>query len=89
MFDGKSVFATISYLYPNKIGFGKLQPYFRYVENDPTGASSSDSIEFGTNYIISGHKAKLNLSYVSGDTNASGYAGRDVDKVTFGIQVQY
>jgi len=89
LFDGSSVFATLSYLYPQKIGFGKFQPYFRYVENDPTGASSSDSIEFGTNYIISGHKAKLNLSYVSGDTNASGYAGRDVNKVTFGIQVQY
>ncbi len=89
LFDGNSVFATLSYLYPKKIGFGKFQPYFRYVENNPTNASSSDSIEFGTNYIISGHKAKLNLSYVSGDTNASGYAGRDVDKITFGIQVQY
>ena len=89
LFDGNSVFATLSYLYPNKIGFGKFQPYIRYVENDPTGAPSSDSVEFGSNYIISGHKAKLNLSYVSGDTNASGYAGRDVDKVTFGIQLQY
>ncbi|GJM05757.1 MAG: hypothetical protein DHS20C09_17530 [marine bacterium B5-7] len=89
LFDGDSVFATLSYLYPEKIGFGKFQPYFRYVENNPSGAASSDSIEFGTNYIISGHKAKLNLSYVSGDTNASGYAGRDVDKFTFGVQVQY
>lgn len=89
LFDGDSVFATLSYLYPEKIGFGKFQPYFRYVENNPTGATSNDSIEFGTNYIISGHKAKLNLSYVSGDTNASGYAGRDVDKFTFGVQVQY
>ena len=59
------------------------------MENDPSGAATNESIEIGTNYIISGHKAKLNLSYVSGDTNASGYAGRDVDKVTFGIQVQY
>jgi len=89
VFDGDSIFATLSYLYPRKIGFGKIQPYFRFEENNPTGANSSDSIEFGTNYIISGHKAKLNLSYVSGDTNASGYAGRDVDKFTLGIQVQY
>jgi len=89
LFDGDSVFATVSYLYPKHIGFGKFQPYFRYVENNPSGAASSDSFEVGTNYIISGHKAKLNLSYVSGDTNASGYAGRDVDKFTFGIQLQY
>lgn len=89
VFDGDSVFATVSYLYPKHIGFGKFQPYFRYEENNPTAAASSDSFEVGTNYIISGHKAKLNLSYVSGDTNASGYAGRDVDSVTFGIQVQY
>ncbi len=89
LFDGDSVFATVSYLIPKVIGFGKFQPYFRYVENNPSGAASSDSFEVGSNYVISGHKAKLNLSYVSGDTNASGYAGRDVDKVTFGIQVQY
>ncbi len=89
LFDGNSFFVTLSYLYPRKIVFGKFQPYFRFVENDPSGAATNESIEIGTNYIISGHKAKLNLSYVSGDTNASGYAGRDVDKVTFGIQVQY
>jgi hypothetical protein len=89
IFDGDSFFTTVSFLYPNIVGFGKFQPYFRYVENSPSGATKNDSFEVGTNYIISGHKAKLNLSYVSGDTNASGYAGRDVDKVTFGIQVQY
>lgn len=89
LFDGDSVFATVSYLYPKVIGVGKFQPYFRYVENNPTNATSSDSFEVGSNYIIKGHMAKLNLSYVSGDTNASGYAGRDVDKITFGIQLQY
>ena len=89
LFDGHSVFATVAYLFPKVIAWGKFQPYFRYVENNPSDAKTSDSIEIGTNYVISGNNAKLNFNYISGDNNASGYAGRDVDLFTFGVQLQY
>ncbi len=89
LFDGHSVFATLAYLFPKVIGWGKFQPYFRYVENNPSDARTSDSVEFGTNYVISGNNAKLNFNFISGDNNASGYAGRDVDMFTFGVQLQY
>lgn len=89
LFDGHSIFATVAYLFPKVIGWGKFQPYFRYVENNPGDAKTSDSIELGTNYVISSNNAKLNFNYISGDNNASGYAGRDVDLFTFGVQLQY
>ena len=79
----------VAYLFPKVIGWGKFQPYFRYVENNPSDAKTSDSIEIGTNYVISGNNAKLNFNYISGDNNASGYAGSDVDLFTFGVQLQY
>ena len=62
LFDGHSIFATVAYLIPKVIGWGKFQPYFRYVENNPSDARTSDSVEFGTNYVISGNNAKLNFN---------------------------
>ena len=89
LFDGDSVFTTVSYLFPKVVGVGKLQPYARYVNNRPSDAGSSDSIELGMNYIISGNNHKWNLNYVSGDANASGFAGRDLDTLTLGVQLQF
>ncbi|RKZ48911.1 MAG: hypothetical protein DRQ58_03330 [Gammaproteobacteria bacterium] len=89
LFDGHSIFGTVAYLFPNVIGWGKFQPYVRYVENSPSDARSSDSIELGLNYVISGHNFLLNFNYLQGDANASGYAGRDVGRATLGLQLQY
>lgn len=88
LFDGDSYFATAAYLFPDEVGPGKFQPYVRVVENSPNDADSSDSTEVGLNYIISGHNARLNINYVDGDANASGYAGADVNSVTVGVQIQ-
>ena len=89
LFDGHSVFGTVAYLFPKVIGWGKFQPYVRYVENSPSDARSSDSIELGLNYVIDGQNTKLNFNYVQGDANASGFAGRDVGRATLGVQFQY
>ena len=88
LFDGESAFATAAYLFPSNVGPGKFQPYLRLVENSPSDASSSSSTELGLNYVVNGHNTRLNLNFVSGDANASGYAGADVDVLSFGMQVQ-
>ncbi|NIB42826.1 hypothetical protein HBA55_24680 [Pseudomaricurvus alkylphenolicus] len=88
LFDGDSWFATAAYLFPAEVGPGKFQPYVRFVENNPSDADSSDATEFGLNYVISGHNARLNINFVDGDANASGYAGADVNSFTVGVQVQ-
>jgi len=89
LFDGKSYFTTVAYLFPDEVGPGKLQPYVRYVKNKPSDADSSDSAEIGLNYIISGHNTRLNINYVDGNTNASGYPGDDdMGVFTFGMQLQ-
>lgn len=88
LFDGESAFATAAYLFPSNVGPGKFQPYLRLVENSPSDADSSSSTELGLNYVVNGHNTRVNLSYVSGDANASGYAGADVDVLSLGMQVQ-
>jgi hypothetical protein len=89
LFDGDSWFGTAAFLFPGNTGVGKFQPYLRYVENNPSDAQDSDLAEVGVNYVISGHNARLNLNYGTGDANISGYAGADVDTVSFGAQLQF
>ena len=89
LFDGYSIFSTMAYLFPKVIGWGKLQPYMRYVNNNPSDSRSSDSIEMGLNYIIDGQNTKFNLNYVQGDANFSGFVSRDLSRVTFGLQLQF
>ncbi len=89
LFDGNSHYATAGYLFQEAVGPGKFQPYLRYTKNNPSDANSSDSMEWGLNYVIVNNKASINLNYVSGDTNASGYAGNDTDTVTLGILLQF
>jgi len=88
MFDGKAYFASAAYLVGKKVGTGRFQPYLRYTENKPTGASSSDLFEVGLNYIISKHKMKLNFNFTSGDASASGIKGTDTQSALFGMQLQ-
>lgn len=88
LFDGDSWFASAAFLIPGT-GAGKFQPYLRYVQNSPTDAADSDLTEVGVNYVISGHNARLNLNYGSGDANISGYPGKDVDSLSVGAQLQF
>ncbi len=88
LFDGDSYFVTAGYLFPQKIGFGKVQPYIRWNENMPEAGDDSDLLEVGLNYIISGHNARLNIHWRTGDANASGAAGTDVDTFLLGAQFQ-
>ena len=89
LFDGDSSFGTVAVLLPGEYGIGKIQPYVRYVENSPSDGDSSDLTEFGINYIISGHNARLNVNFSSGDANISGYAApEEVDTISFGAQIQ-
>lgn len=88
LFDGSSYFATAAYLFPAADGKMRLQPYLRYNSNEPDGGVDSDLTELGLNFIINGHNTRLNVNYTSGDANLSGFAGADVDTLSFGVQVQ-
>jgi len=88
MFDGDASFASFAYLLPAGTGESQYQPYLRVTSNSPTAATSSSLTEVGVNYIISGHNLRLNLNYTTGDANASGQQGADVDAILFGMQFQ-
>lgn len=94
MFDGDAFTVTGLYLLPQKMGFGKLQPYIRYTENSPDNSADRAEFEVGVNYIIDGHNARISLFYQTGDiatkglNYAPGAAGSEVNAIKLAIQLQ-
>ena len=94
MFNGNSYYGTVLYLIPNKIGMGQFQPYARFTSVQPNNSATRQETEAGTNYIISGHNARLSAFWQYGDlaslgtnyaNNAAGHFG-NAFKVAFQFQ---
>ena len=75
--QGEAYLALASYLLPDPVGVGKLQPYVRYQHFardgiNRAGARGNRSVtEGGVNYIISGANAKI-CAFYSGDKVGNG-----------------
>jgi hypothetical protein len=94
MFDGNSYYGTAMYLFPNNIGMGRFQPYGRFTSVQPNNSETRQETELGTNYIISGHNARLAAYWQYGNLaslgtnyapNATGHFG-NAFKLAFQIQ---
>lgn len=94
MFDGRSYSGTAMYLFPNNIGMGRFQPYGRFTSVQPNNSENREETELGTNYIISGHNARLAAYWQYGNLaslgtnyapNATGHFGNAI-KLAFQIQ---
>lgn len=95
MFDGDAWTATALYLFSEKVGIGRLQPYVRYTKNKPDESPSREEKELGLNYIIDGHNAKVALFAQRGDIATKGLnfsptaSGKEVTAIKLGVQVQF
>ena len=70
--EGDSWFALASYMLPNKMGWGKLQPVFRYQELNRDAGGTHDRYDIGVNYIIAGHNARISAIYSKDDDPSLG-----------------
>ncbi|MEO5656986.1 MAG: porin [Nitrospiria bacterium] len=84
--QGNGYFLLVSYLLPQKMGAGKLQPIVRYqsFETDPANVEHT-RMDFGLNYIISGHNARISALFFSDDP---GGAASDFNGFKLGLQFQ-
>lgn len=84
--DGEAFMIGGAYLLPAKVGFGKFQPYARYQKfmNDTTGGYARE-YDFGVNYIIDGHNARISLDYAS----IKGTGTQSTDRFIVGVQLQF
>jgi hypothetical protein len=95
MFSGSSWTMYALYLFPNEIGIGKFQPYGRYTGINSQFGGASEEYELGTNYVISGHNARISTYWRTGNSPgpgssfAPGSRGQHVDSFTVALQLQY
>lgn len=81
LFQGNAVDVSGMYLFPQKVGPGKMQPFGRYVNNMAIHSPDKDIFEGGVNYVIDGHNARVSLTYQR-------YLYNDMNGMNLGFQWQ-
>jgi hypothetical protein len=96
VFNGDSWSVYGLYLIPQQVGIGRFQPYVRFVSIDPRYSALRQEFEYGVNYIISGHNARISAYGRYGDIDSKGFvnysptaAGNKVDSFHVALQMQY
>ena len=93
--QGNAYRMLASYMLPNKVGWGKFQPYLRYQHSsqDQCAGANCGGTDFGTrgimegglNYIIDGHNAKIMSSYISDKQSSN---AEPIHRFILGMQFQ-
>lgn len=87
--QGNGYFLLASYLLPQRIGAGKLQPVVRYqsFETDPANIKHT-RVDVGLNYIISGHNARISALFFNDNDDSTSATKVDGTGVRIGLQFQ-
>jgi len=88
--SGKSYLGTFAFLFPQKVGWGQVQPFVRYqrLDRDVT-QTSNKATDFGVNYLIKGFNAKVSAVYTKLDDSRNAAATRKADQFLLGVQLIY
>jgi hypothetical protein len=98
---GKAYLASAALLFPQQVGWGKFQPYARFmkfsaestqgdgVSSFNTSSSDSKQYDLGVNYIIEGHNARLSATYTNNKLESAIASNNSADKITLGVQLQF
>ena len=86
--DSDGFFALLSFLFPQQVGIGQLQPMVRYQSLDIDSVSETDQIDLGLNYIIDGHNARISLVYADMSTDFDAGGSLDTNMIKIGLQIQ-
>ncbi|MES2259234.1 MAG: porin [Pseudomonadota bacterium] len=83
--QGKAYSAGVSYIFGQKAGWGKLQPFAHFQKFSPDTNLDTKQTDAGVNYIIDGYNAQLSAVYSKTKVgNAS-----SLDKFVVALQLQY
>ena len=95
MFSGTSWTMYALYLFPNEIGIGRFQPYARYTGINSQFGGAREEYELGSNYVISGHNARISAFWRTGNNPGPGssfgpgLSSQHIDSFTVALQLQY
>ncbi len=75
VFNGNSWTMYLLYLMPQKMGWGRFQPYGRFTDINPIDSNLRQEWELGLNYVIDGFNARAAVYWTYGDIATKGFAG--------------
>jgi hypothetical protein len=86
---GKSQLLGAAWLFNGKVGWGQLQPFYRYqiYKPDIVGLTDSKQQDFGVNYIIKGPNAKVTAEF--SQLEFGPVPGTKQDRFILGVQLVY
>jgi len=101
--QGKSYLLGAAYLFPQQVGYGKFQPYVRFLKFDRdkvigTGTDAAPEqfggdfkqYDIGINYVIAGPNAKISATYTEYKPDDDGVAkNNDTNAFVLGVQLQF
>lgn len=83
--SGKAYLVGLGYIFQDKVGWGQIQPYFRYQKFDPDNNINTKQYDYGVNYVMDSFNAKLSATYTVTDKTAA----KSIDKFIVGLQLQF
>jgi hypothetical protein len=88
--DGKAWLFGGGWLFPQKLGWGQLQPFFRYQKYERSlSNTTSKATDFGVNYIIKGPNAKVSAFYSKMEDSRVAPPFNDLWQFVIGVQLMY
>lgn len=88
--EGNGYLATLAYLFSQKLGVGRLQPFLRQQQFDRDISNTvNKQLDFGINYILNKHSARISAVYSQLKDNRLTPANNDINKFIIGFQLQY
>jgi hypothetical protein len=84
-YGGSAYMGVVSWLTPDKVGPGQIQPNFRIQYLDAP-ATQNTTIDLGVTYVIDGFNHKYHLNYRHKDVDPSAGGGMSEDILQFGLQ---
>ncbi len=83
-YEGDGYFVLGSFLFPQVVGIGRIQPQIRYQRLDNDNGPNVERVEGGLNYIMNGHNARAAL--IGGTERESGSSSNNF--MVLGLQLQ-
>lgn len=84
-YPGEGMLALVSWLTPDSVGPGKIQPNARVQYGDYAGTKTT-MVDIGLAYVIDGYNHKYHLNYRHGDTTDPMGVNTKLDSIQVGFQ---
>lgn len=83
--QGRAYSAGIGYIFNQKVGWGKFQPFARYQKFTPDDNIDTRKYDLGVNYIIDGYNAQVGATY----SNTKVTGTDDIKALNIAMQFQF